>query len=172
MTSTKRGRKKKDELRLPSMLSREDIDAMAKRRCLMLLAVLSGQLTISQAIKDAKISSGTYYQLEARALTAMLEALAPMTPTESGESRSKSYSSLQSKVKKLEIDKRRLERLLAMASKIVRPGPMKTDRGRKTGKTPRTRSTRSTRSMTKKSMDNAIEQDQPSTPTPTGAAAP
>src|SRR6185437_9177034 len=163
-TKQRRGRRKKDEARLPSMLSREDVDAMAKRRCLMLLSVLSGQSTLSQAIKDAQISSGTYYQLETRALTAMLEALAPVVTTENGQERSRSFSSLQTRVKHLEQEKRRLERLLALTTKIVNAGPMKTAMGRKTAKK-RTRST-------KKSVDRKIERDQPSTSTTDGAAAP
>ena len=162
-SKTRRGRRKKDEARLPSMLSREDVDAMAKRRCLMLLSVLSGQTTISQAIKDAQISSGTYYQLETRALTAMLEALAPAVTTEDGQERSRSFSSLQARVKHLEQEKRRLERLLAMTTKIVKPGPMKTAMGR-----PMKRRTRST----KKSVDKRIGRDQPSTSTTDGAGAP
>ena len=165
MTTSKarRGRRKKDEVRLPTALSREDIDAMAKRRCLMLLAVLSGQSTISQAIKDAEISSAMYYQLETRALNAMLEAVAPASKTENGQERSRSFSSLQARVTHLEQEKRRLERLLAMATKIVRPGPMKTAMGRPPKK--RTRST-------KKGVDKKIERDQPSTSTTDGVAAP
>jgi hypothetical protein len=162
-SKARRGRRKKDEVRLPTALSREDIDAMAKRRCLMLLAVLSGQSTISQAIKDAEISSAMYYQLETRALNAMLEALAPAAKTENGQERSRSFSSLQARVTHLEQEKRRLERLLSMATKIVRPGPMKTAMGRPPKK--RTRST-------KKGVDKKIEQDQPSTSTTDGVAAP
>jgi len=147
------------------MLSNEEIDAMAKRRCLMLLSVLSGQSTISRAIKDAQISSAMYYQLETRALTAMLEALAPATKMENGQERSRSFSSLQARVTHLEQEKRRLERLLAMTTKIVKPGPMKTAMGRPTKK-------RRTRSTSKKSVDKQIERDQPSTSTTDGAAAP
>lgn len=163
--AARRGRRRKDEARLPSALSREDVDAMAKRRCLMLLAVLSGQTTISQAVKDAQISSGTYYQLETRALNAMLEALAPMTTTQDGSERSRSFGSLQARVKHLEQEKRRLERLLAMTTKIVRPGPMKTAMGRGSKKKSRTRSTQ-------KPVDKKIERDQPSTSTTAGAVAP
>jgi hypothetical protein len=163
----RRGRRKKGEVRLPSTLTREDIDEMAKRRCLMLLSVLSGQSTISQAIKDGQISSAMYYQLEARALGAMLEALAPTTKTENGQERSRSFSSLQARVTHLEQEKRRLERLLAMATKIVKPGPMKTAMGRKAKKR-----TRSTSQRAKKSLDTGIEQDQISTPMTDGAGGP
>jgi len=128
--------------------------------------VLSGQSTISGAIKDAQISSAMYYQLEGRALTAMLEALAPTTKTENGQERSRSFSSLQARVEHLEREKRRLERLLAMTTKVVKPGPMKTAMGRPSKKTRRTRSTM------KKSVDKAIERDQPSTSTTDGAAVP
>jgi hypothetical protein len=156
MSSTKRGRRRKDEMRVPSALMRNDVDAMAKRRCLMLLSVLSGERSITQAITDAKIAAGTYYALEARALTAMLQALTPEA-TESGSTTSwQTISRLEARVKKLEIDKRRLERLLALTRRVVKAGPMK-------GGATRSR---------KSSMDKKIDGDQASTSTPAGGDGP
>lgn len=156
MSLTRRGRRRKDETRVPTALMRNDVDAMAKRRCLMLLSVLSGEQSITQAIADAKIAAGTYYALETRALTAMLQALTPEA-TESGSSTSwQTISRLEAKVKKLEIDNRRLERLLALTRRVVKSGPMKIG---------------ATRSR-KSSMDKRIDGDQASTSTPAGGDGP
>jgi hypothetical protein len=151
--ASRRGRKRKDELRVPSILLRSDVDVMAKRRCLLLLSVLSGQQTIREAINDAQISVGTYYQLESRALSAMLQALTPDSTTDGELSTWKKLSRLEARVKKLETDKRRLERLLALTKKVVRRGPM----------------TRKRRSTT---MDTRSKEDQPSIPTRDGEGAP
>jgi hypothetical protein len=160
--ATKRGRRRKDETRTPPILSRPDVDAMAKRRCLMLLAVLSGQQSVTQACADAQISAGTYYALETRALTAMLMALSPESSTEDGSSTTtwRTVSKLEERVKKLEQDKRRLERLLALTKKVVKPGPLKTPRGSRSMTTP------------SKRLDRPISRDQLSTPTPDSAGAP
>ena len=157
MSSTKRTRRRKDETRVPAALLRPDVDAMAKRRCLMLLSVLSGHQSITQAIADAQIAVGTYYALEARAVTAMLMALTPEPTSPSGSSTSwQTISRLEARVKSLEIEKRRLERLLALTKKVVKPGPMKLGAAR----------------SRKSSMDKRIDGDQASTSTPAGGDGP
>lgn len=173
--ATRRGRKRKDETRVPPILLRSDIDAMAKRRCLMLLSVLSGQQSVSQAIADAQIAAGTYYQLESRALLAMLSALTPDSTSDGAPSTWKQLSRLESKVKKLEQDKRRLERLLALTKKVVRRGPMTQSRTSK--RSPRSPTTTTTPTCTATSstsgtmtMDSATKQDQASRPISGGAA--
>src|SRR5262245_32966007 len=65
------------------LLGQKDLDQIAQRRCLMVLSVLSGQVPVSEAIAEAQISRGTYYQLESRALEAMVQALLPGSPTSS-----------------------------------------------------------------------------------------
>ena len=45
----------------------------------MLLSVLSGETAVTDAIEAAQISRPMYYQLEERALKAMLKALTPGT---------------------------------------------------------------------------------------------
>lgn len=148
--AAKRGRRRKDEgARIPPMFLRQDLDAMAKRRCLMLLSVLSGQQTVSEAIADAQISVGTYYQLETRALSAMMTALTPDASNEGVPSSWKTISRLEARVKQLEQDKRRLERLLSLTKKVVRPGPMTTPRSSK-------------RSKPSKAVDTDQQGDQPS----------
>src|SRR5258708_2028824 len=54
------------------------LEAIARSRCLMLLSVLSGETPVTDAIVRAKISRGTYYQLETRALKAILAAMNPL----------------------------------------------------------------------------------------------
>ncbi len=45
-----------------------------------ILAVLSGDKTTSEAIKDMEVSLPRYYQLEAQAIEGLILALAPRTP--------------------------------------------------------------------------------------------
>lgn len=113
----------------------QDLDEMARRRCLMILNVLSGAQPVSAAIEEAQISRGLYYQLETKAMRGMLAALMPSTDSE-GEpaiSTTERVTQLEAKVTHLEREKRRLERLLYVTKQIVRPGPVAqpTGRGRK-----------------------------------------
>src|SRR6266851_5086499 len=102
---------------------KEELDEIAQRRTLMILEVLSGQKPVTDAIEQAKISRGHYYQLEERALKAILTAMEPGTsPGRPPET--------TTRLLQLEEDKRRLERLLSMTRKVLRPGPMKSWLGR------------------------------------------
>jgi hypothetical protein len=125
------GKKRKHRSRaMPRNLTAQDLDEIGRRRCLMILEVLSGRVPVTDAIAAAKISRGTYYQLEAKALAAMLTALSPSSSDCATSSASKEVEALQAKVHKLETDKRRLERLLQLATKVVKPGPLTTGKGR------------------------------------------
>jgi hypothetical protein len=117
------------------LLTSTELDQMAQRRCLHLLSVLSGEKSVSEAISEMKISRGTYYQLETRALAAMLAALTPVTESASSKDGTQAgqLKALEEKVKKLEQGKRRLERLLLLTRRVVKPGPMKLGHGRPTG---------------------------------------
>jgi hypothetical protein len=55
----------------------KDLDLVAQRRCLMILSVLSGEKSVEDASREADIIPALYYQLEKKALTAMLAALVP-----------------------------------------------------------------------------------------------
>jgi len=157
---------------LPSQLTTQDVDEITKRRCLMLLDVLSGRVPVTDAIAEGKISRGTYYQLEAKALAAMMAAVSPSS-SEGGPAlvRSKEIDALEQKVRKLEMEKRRLEHLLVLATKVVQPGPLTTGRGRPSKR-------RSTRSGPSASPDSASETkakpkrkiSRASTPKPSTAA--
>ena len=47
-------------------------EAVAQRRCLLILSVLSGEQPVTDAIEATGVSRQLYYQLEERALKAML----------------------------------------------------------------------------------------------------
>ncbi len=112
---------------------------MARRRCLMVLSVLSGEKTVSDVIAEEKIARQTYYQIEERGLRAMLSALLPaMTDEGAPTSAAQQVALLQKKVALLEQAKRRLERLLLLTRKVVKPGRMVLSIGRP----PKRRSTR------------------------------
>src|SRR5574342_179331 len=97
------------------LLSAEQMDKMAQARCLLVLSVLSGEKPVSEAILEAGISRGAYYQLETRALKAMLRALTPGVGEEEPEnSPVRQVAALERKVKKLEQARRRSERLLVL----------------------------------------------------------
>jgi hypothetical protein len=100
------------------------LDAVAHSRCMMVLSVLSGETPVTEAIAQARISRGTYYQLEARALKAMLAALNPIAtaarraPPDLSATR---IQTLMEQVRLLEQDKRRMKRLLLLARKAKSP---------------------------------------------------
>jgi hypothetical protein len=98
----------------------------------MVLSVLSGEKPVSDAIEQAKISRGTYYQMEARALEAMLAALNPLAGRLKGGSPDLSAAAarigeLQTRVARLQQEKRRTERLLLLTRRTIR-GPVTTGR--------------------------------------------
>jgi hypothetical protein len=107
------------------LMKTEELDAIARSRCLMVLSVLSGEKPVTDAILEAKISRGTYYQMETRALNAMLAALNPLASAKDDGSADLSAAAarieeLQAKAQRLERDKRRTERLLLLTRKTLR----------------------------------------------------
>lgn len=144
----------------------EDLDRLARARCLMILNVLSGDTPVSDAVAAAGISRGTYYQLETRALNGMLRALVPGAKEASEDSGPVSQIvSLEAKVKRLERAGRRAERLLALTRKVVR-GSAVTLSGR------RTSSTRRGGSPSTISGERTEGSKAPSTPTKAGGGGP
>jgi hypothetical protein len=100
---------------------RQELDEMARRRCLLILSVLSGEKPVSDAIAESGLSRGRYYQLEETALEAMLSALGPTPPGRKSD-RSAEVAALQAKLTRLEEEKRRADRLLLLTRKVVRTG--------------------------------------------------
>jgi hypothetical protein len=109
------------------------LEATARSRLLLVLSVLSGEKPVTEAIAQAKISRGLYYQLETRALWAMLSALSPVAVSSSAAQLSAAtarIAQLQAQVERLEQEKRRVRRLLLLTRKSLR-APVKTPhRGR------------------------------------------
>jgi hypothetical protein len=112
---------------VPSWIKeRQDIDEMARRRCLMILSVLSGETPVSDAIEQHQISRQLYYDLEARALSAMVQALMPGDETNpAGMTPAARIAELEKQVATLEQGKRRSERLLMMTRQLMKPGSLK-----------------------------------------------
>jgi hypothetical protein len=121
---------------MPKWLTKSnDLDAIARSRCLLVLSVLSGEKPVTDAIVAAKISRGTYYQMEARALNAMLAALNPLASTADTGAADLSLAAsriaeLEARLKTLEQDKRRAERLLLLTRKSLKAPVTTGHRGR------------------------------------------
>jgi hypothetical protein len=143
-------------------MSSDEIDGMAKERCLMVLSVLSGEKPVTDAITEAGISRGTYYKLETQALNAMLRALGPLATAEGMEtSPVRQIALLEGKVKELERARRRSQRLLLMTRRVLKGRERGTSSTRRGG----ARSPSSKRKW-------GTPRRPPSTPTTTGVAAP
>lgn len=110
----------------PKWLMRsEQIEAVARSRCLLLLSVLSGQVPVSDAITQAKISRAHYYQLETRALRAILASMNPLASsapdgTPDLSATAARIEELEGQVRRLEQEKRRTQRLWLLTRKSLR----------------------------------------------------
>lgn len=169
------------------LTQKTDLDTVARNRVMLVLSVLSGEKPVTTAIEEASISRGFYYQLETKALNAMLLALAPGSdgdPSPDATGLHARIKQLEEQLAKAEAAQRRAERLLFLQRKLTTPGPVKTQRGRPpkatTSSTPGGRrswrsstTTSSTRppSRTKKSATTAASPTPASIPTPAGASA-
>lgn len=121
----RRGGSRKHRARpVPKWLSKGgDLDRVAQERCLLVLSVLSGEKPVTDAVEEARISRGTYYQLETKALSAMLRALEPGSSSESDPASPKRrITALEAKVKELTRARRRTERLLLMTRRVMKVG--------------------------------------------------
>jgi hypothetical protein len=163
------------------LVKREDLDEMARRRTLLVLSVLSGERPVTEVIAEAKISRGTYYQLEEKALRAMLVALSPAagpdgTETSSLDAALSRIGELEAKISRLERDRRRSERLLYVTRKLVTPGPVSGIKGKGGWPKGKPRGRRSTTSGPSPSPSSTTTpttspSSSPSTPTTAGAVA-
>src|SRR5262245_39154339 len=103
--SSPRRRRARRSHPLPKWLKeQQDLDEIARRRCLLMLRVLSGEIAVSEAIEQEQISRQLYYQMEERALNAMLRALSPGASPEETSSAGAIQRALvlEAQVKKLE----------------------------------------------------------------------
>ena len=104
----------------------ESPESVAQRRCLLVLSVLSGETPVTDAMESTGVSRQLYYQLEDKALRAMIRALTPEADMsdEVAQTLAAQLEAAQAKLKQLETEKRRAERLLVMTRKLVRPGSL------------------------------------------------
>jgi hypothetical protein len=96
--------------------------AIAQRRCLMILAVLAGQKSVQEVIEEEHVSRTFYYQLEDRGLAGMMKALSPRVEGVRSEHRELSQAreqirTLTERMKSLTQRKRSAERLLRLLIK-------------------------------------------------------
>jgi hypothetical protein len=158
------------------LLEQQEIDLVAQRRCLMLLSVLSGEKPVTDAIAEAEISRQMYYQLEQRALEAMIRALTPGGDSPSGMpgSTASRVGELEAKVTQLEREKRRAERLLLLTRKTLQAGTLKASPGRPRLRRPRRPASTPSGSAGSKALPakTSSSPTSPSTPTKDGVAAP
>jgi hypothetical protein len=138
------------------LTTKMDLDTVARNRVLLVLAVLSGETPVSTAIEQSGISRGFYYQLETKALNAMLLALAPGSDGDASPDATGLHhriKELTEKVARAEQAQRRAERLLFVQRKLTNTTSVKTHRGRPP--TPTTRSTPTGRKSWRSSMTTA-----------------
>ncbi len=157
------------------LLTSTELDQIAQRRCLVLLSVLSGERSVTEVIEELKISRGTYYQLETKALAGMLSALTPGIEgsTTADGTPSGQLKVLEEKVKKLEQGKRRAERLLLLTRRVVKPGPVKTGNGKRPKKhSAARRSTAPKMASPSSTPTPPPDSSGPSTPTRDGESGP
>lgn len=115
------------------LLSQPDLNEIARNRVLLVLSVLSGEKPVTSAIEESGISRGFYYQLETKALNAMLLALAPGADSDASPDATGLHQrirQLEDKLEKAESAQRRAERMLLVQRKLTSSGPVKTHRGR------------------------------------------
>jgi hypothetical protein len=96
--------------------------AIAQRRTLMILSVLSGHKSVQEVIEAERVSRTFYYQLEDRGLQGMLQALSPRVEGVTSEHRElvqarEQLRHLSERVKSLTQRKRSAERLLRLLIK-------------------------------------------------------
>jgi hypothetical protein len=172
-TATTGARRKHRARPLPKWVKHAtELDAVARSRCLLVLSVLSGETPVSDAIAQAKISRGTYYHLETRALNAMLAALNPLSASASDGSADLSAATrrigqLEATVKRLQQDHRRAQRLLWLTRKSLRVPLVGPRRGRR----PKTTSSSEAASGASPPARSKRRMSATSAPTPPGASS-
>lgn len=110
--------KRRYKRRTPKLLTGDyDVNDVGRKRAIAILSVLSGERPASEVIAEEKIPTETYYELEARGIYGMIEALIP------GANREGRLKDLEHQVVALQRENRRLERLLAMTRQAVKHVP-------------------------------------------------
>ena len=158
----------------PKWLKQSNLEATARSRLLLVLSVLSGEKPVTEAIAEAKISRGLYYQLETRALWAMLLALNPAAASGSSTAQLSAATTriaqLQAQVERLQQENRRKDRLLLLTRKSLR-APVQTPHRGRWPKTLGSPEAARGRNRSPLSIARARNYDAPSS-TPSGAPSP
>ena len=144
------------------LLDKEGLDEIARRRCLLVLEVLSGARPVTDVLAEAELSRGTYYKLEERALGAMLRALSPAAGADGTDGQALAAAlartaELEAKLRQAEKEKRRSDKLAFLTRKLVKAGPLTTGVGRLPGSRNRPRSTTDGRRPSRGSRPSASE---------------
>jgi hypothetical protein len=152
----------------------ESPESIGQRRALLLLSVLSGEKPVTDALEGTGLSRQLYYQLEEKALNAMVRALSPGTQDASAEAEAEALKrelqELRARVRQLESEKRRAERLLFLTRKVMPTGPMTSGRGRPRGRASASAGPKPSKSSTASTM--ASPSSVASSPTLAGATTP
>jgi hypothetical protein len=115
-------------------VDKQELDEVAKRRCLMVLEVLSGAKPVTDVIGAGQMSRATYYKLEQRALGAMLRALSPTAGPDGTDGQALAAAlarveELEEKLARAERERRRSDKLFVMTRKLIKAGPLTTGKG-------------------------------------------
>src|SRR5262245_32579670 len=149
-TTTARRRKTRARPTPRWLTQQQDLDEVARKRCLMILSVLSGERSVTEAIIEAGISRQSYYEFETRALQAILRALVPGVATDSSPTTAeKRVLELEKRLKQTESARRRAERLLLLTRKV-----MHTRRPKRTSQSPKSKPRSSTMRGSKPSWNS------------------
>jgi hypothetical protein len=148
----------------PRWLTENELDEIARSRCLLVLSVLSGERPVSEVIQTMKISRQTYYHLETKALKSMLAALVPGASDGAPTGMTERLRALEQKVSRLEREKRRAERLLLLTRQVVKARPVMSKHGRP--RKPRSSTKNGTRRLPGSTKAPTTSPATPSIPTP------
>jgi hypothetical protein len=122
---TKRRYRRRKSYLPQALKGTHDAQSAAHHRCLLILSVLSGQRTVVETLAEGKLTRAQYYQLEDRAVQAMMRSLDPMANEASDTQRElrrarAQIQALSMQVRFLTQRKRSAERLLRLVLKSSR----------------------------------------------------
>lgn len=136
----------------------------------MILSVLSGEKNVEEAALEAEMSPAMYYQLEKKALIAMLAALVPGATTDGTPA--PRVRQLEEKVTHLEQLRRRTERLLFLTRQVLGPDPTKPRKRGRPKKDPNSMPSGERLSRDSRTAKTTKRETTPSMRMPVGETAP
>jgi hypothetical protein len=155
----------------------KDVDPVAQRQAAAILEVLAGVRTPGQAAEALGVSLPRYYQIEARAMEALVASCVPR-PRGRGRSADKEVASLRRQQEQLQRELSRQQTLLRLAQRTIgltppkpsvdKPGGKDKDKGsKKRRRRPVVRALRAAELLQQRSQETARQE----TPSPEAAAA-